>query len=202
MPRPHRLSVFFEALAAAVAGAAIAAAPALAHVTPNVALLKRGDFVKQSLPAATEFFEQKLAFGAADMAAIKNRTRWTPSEEDVKVYLGRDAEKRLAGSALFLWVPSEHGPVGIAVAFDAAGKILRAAVTDVGSEPLAWVRPLVQADGMAAFAGLPLDAAPEPAKVAPGVTGNMSRYYAEVIAEGVSRAQAVERVSLAAAGQK
>jgi hypothetical protein len=202
MHRPHRFAARFGALAAAVAAAAFAAAPALAHVTPNVTLLKRGEFVKQSLPAATEFFEQKLAFGGADVAAIKSRTRWTPSEEDVKVYLGRDAEKRLAGSALFLWVASEHGPVGVAVAFDPAGKILRAAVTDVGSEPLAWVRPLVEADGMAAFAGLPLDATPDPAKVAPGVTGNMSRYYAEVIAEGVSRAQAVERVSLAAAGQK
>jgi hypothetical protein len=202
MHRPHRLAARFATLAAAVAAAAIAATPSLAHVTPNVALLKRGEFVKQSLPAATEFFEQKLAFGAADVAAIKSRTRWTPSEEDVKVYLGRDAGKRLAGSALFLWMPSEHGPVGIAVAFDPAGKILRAAVTDVGSEPLAWVRPLVQADGMAAFSGLPLDATPDPAKVAPGVTGNLSRYYAEVIAEGVARAQAVERVSLAAAGQK
>jgi hypothetical protein len=202
MHRPHSLAARFATLAAAVAAAAIAATPTLAHVTPNVALLKRGEFVKQSLPAATEFFEQKLAFGAADVAAIKSRTRWTPSEEDVKVYLGRDAEKRLAGSALFLWVPSEHGPIGIAVAFDPAGKVLRAAVTDVGSEPLAWVRPLVQADGLAAFAGLPLDATPDPAKVAPGVTGNMSRYYAEVIADGVARAQAVERVSLAAAGQK
>jgi hypothetical protein len=202
MHATYRLGARVAALAAAVAAAAITAAPASAHVTPNVALLKRGDFVKQSLPAATEFFEQKLAFGGADVAAIKSRTRWTPSEEDVKVYLGRDADKRLVGSVLFLWVPSEHGPVGVAVAFDPAGKILRAAVTDVGSEPLAWVRPLVQADGLAAFAGLPLDAAPEAARVAPAVTGNMSRYYAEVIAEGVARAQAVERISLGAAGSK
>jgi hypothetical protein len=203
MHGPLRLGSPFTGLATAVAtatlAAALAAAPALAHVTPNVELLKRGEFVKQSLPAATEFFEQKLAFGGTDAAAIKSRTGWTPSEEDVKVYLGRDAGKRLVGSALFLWVPSEHGPVGVAVAFDPAGKILRAAVTDVGSEPLAWVRPLVQADGMTAFAGLPLDAAPDPVKVAPGVTGSMSRYYAEVVAEGVKRAQAVERVSLAAA---
>jgi hypothetical protein len=202
MHRPHRLAARFATLAAAAVAAAITATPTLAHVTPNVVLLKRGEFVKQSLPAATDFFEQKLAFGGADAAAIKSRTRWTPSEEDVKVYLGRDAEKRLVGSALFLWVPSEHGPVGVAVAFDPAGKILRAAVTDAGSEPLAWVRPLVQADGMTAFAGLPLDATPDPAKVAPGVSGKMSRYYADVIAEGVARAQAVERVSLAAAGPK
>jgi hypothetical protein len=202
MHRAHRPGAFFAALAAAAVAAAVAAAPALAHVTPNVVLLKRGEFVKQSLPAAAELFEQKLAFGEKDVAAIRSRTRWTPSEEDVKVYLGRDAEKRLVGSALFLWVPSEHGPIGVAVAFDPAGKVLRAAVTDAGSEPLAWVRPLVEADGMAAFAGLPLDAAPDPARVAPGVTGSMSRYYAEVIAEGVTRAQAVERVSLAAAAPK
>lgn len=199
MRGPHSFGALFAALAAVVI---TAGTPAFAHVTPNVVLLKRGEFVKHSLPAAAEFFEQKLAFGGDDAAAIKSRTRWTPSEEDVKVYLGRDPQKNLVGSALFLWVPSEHGPVGVAVAFDPAGKILQAAVTDVGSEPLAWVRPLLQADGLAAFAGLALDASPDPAKVAPGVTGNMSRYYAEVIAEGVTRAQAVERVSLAAAGRK
>jgi hypothetical protein len=196
MRRLHRLVHALAALAAVAAGAGT---PVSAHVTPNVELLKRGEFAKQSLPAATQFFEQKLAFGSADAAAIKKRTGWTPSEEDVKVYLGRDAGKRLAGSAVFLWVPSEHGPVGVAVAFDPAGKILQAAVTDVGSEPLAWVRPLLAAGGLAACAGLPLDAAPDPGKVAPTVTGNMSRYYAQVIAEGVVRAQAIERVSLAAA---
>ena len=213
MRTPRELTTFLDPRAALAAPSTLAAlaslaalavmlagaTPAAAHVTPNVELLKRGEFVKQSLPAAAQFFEQQLAFGPADAAAIKSRTGWTPSEEDVKVYLGRDAGKRLAGSAVFLWVPSEHGPVGVAVAFDSKGKILQAAVTDVGSEPLAWVRPLLQGDGMAAFSGLPLDARPEPAKVAPAVTGNMSRYYAEVIAEGVTRAQAVERVSLAAA---
>jgi len=198
--RPPRHRAIFAALA--VAAAAMAATPAFAHVTPNVVLLKRGEFVKQSLPAAAEFFEQKLALGGADAAAIKSRTGWTPTEEEVKVYLGRDAGKRMVGSAIFLWVPSQHGPVGIAVAFDPAGKILQAAVTDAGSEPLAWVRPLVQGNGMAAFAGLPLDASPDPAKVAPAVTGNMSRYFAEVLAEGVLRAQAIERMSLAAAGAK
>jgi hypothetical protein len=175
------------------------ATPVWGHVTPNVEILKRGEFVKQSLPAATQFFEQKLAFGPADAAAIKSRTGWTPSEEDVKVYLGRDAGKRLVGSAVFLWMPSEHGPVGVAVAFDPTGKILQAAVTDVGSEPLAWVRPLLAAGGLAPFSGLPLDASPDPAKLAPAVTGNMSRYYAEVVAQAVARAQAIDRVSLAAA---
>src|SRR5262249_13145560 len=158
-----------------------AAAPAAAHVSPNVQLVKRGEFVRQSLGGAAQLFEQRLVYGAADAAAIKARTHWTPSEEDVKVYLGRDAQKRLVGAAIVVRVPSEPGAVGGAVAFDPAGKILQAAVTDVGSEPLGWVRPLLQAGGMAAFDGLPLDARPDPARIAPGTTGAMSRYYAEVI---------------------
>lgn len=178
------------------------AGPAAAHVTPNVQLVKRGDFVKQNLPEAARFSEQQLVFAAADVDAVKRRTHWTPSEEDVKVYLGRDAQGRFTGTALFVWVPSEHGPVGVAVAFDTAGRIRQAAVTDVGSEPLAWVRPLLDANGLAVFAGLPLDADPDPGKVAPGVTGKMSRYYAEVIANGIARSQAVERVSLAAAARQ
>ncbi|HVR09291.1 MAG TPA: hypothetical protein VMW75_14670 [Thermoanaerobaculia bacterium] len=200
MHRLDKLAPVLAVLAAAAAGAG-AGNPAYAHVTPNVQLVKRGEFVRQGLPAASQFFEQKLAFGAADAAAIKSRTGWTPSEEDVKVYIGRDDQKRLVGSAVFLWVPSEHGPVGVAVAFDAAGKILKAAVTDVGSEPLAWVRPLLESDGLAAFTGLAPGAGPDPAKVAPAVAGKMCRYYAEVIAQGVERAQAVERVSLAAAAK-
>jgi hypothetical protein len=196
MPKPQIAPTLLLAVAVAVA---LTAGPAAAHVTPNVQLLKRGDFVKQNLPDAARFSEPRLVFAKADVEAIKSRTHWTPSEEDVKVYLGRDAQGRLAGSALFVWVPSEHGPVGVAVAFDTAGRIRQAAVTDVGSEPLAWVRPLLDANGMAVFAGLTLDADPDPGKVAPGVTGKMSRYYAEVIANGISRTQAVERIALAAA---
>jgi hypothetical protein len=193
--RLHRLI----ACLAAAAIAAAATAPAFGHVTPNVQLLKRGEFVRQSLATAAQFFEQQLAFGTADVATIRSRTRWTPSAEEAKVYLGRNAQGRLVGSAVFIWVPSEHGPIGLAVAFDPAGEILQAAVTDVGSEPLAWVRPLLQGGGMTAFARLPLDAIPDPTKVAPTVTGSMSRYYAEVIAQGVTRAQAIAQLSLATA---
>jgi hypothetical protein len=189
------------AIGFAAVAAVIVAAPAAAHVTPNVSLLKRGDFVQQNLPGASRFLEQQLAFNRTDLATIKSRTGWEPSEEDLKIYLGRDAQGRLVGTAMFLWVPSEHGPVGVAVAFDPAGKVLQAAVTDCGSEPLAWVRPLLQAGGMAGFTGLALDTAPDAAKLAPAVTGTMSRYYAGVIAGGMVRAQAVERVSLAAAAR-
>jgi hypothetical protein len=95
---------------------------------------------------------------------------------------------------IFLWLPSQHGPVGIGVAFAPDGAVRRVGVTDVGSEPLAWVRPLIDAGGLAAFESQAPGAAPDPSRVAPGVTGAMSRYYARVIAGGVARARALERV--------
>jgi hypothetical protein len=182
---------------AVTAALLLAALPVCAHVTPNVELLKKGEFIRQSLPAATKFFEQRLALSAADLAAVKQATGWTPSAEEARLYVGRDDQGGLIGRVVLLWVPSEHGPVGVAAAFDPAGKILRVAVTDIGSEPLAWVRQLLDGGGLAVFAGLPPDAAPDPAKLAPQVTGTMSRYYARVIADGVARAQALERVVLA-----
>lgn len=180
--------------------AALAAAlPAAAHVTPNVELLKKADFVRQALPGAAKFFEQKLHLSAGDQAALEKTTGWTPSEEDTRIYIGRDEQGRKVGSVVLLWMPSEHGPVGVGVAFDPEGTVRHVAVTDVGSEPLGWVRPLLERGGMESFAGLPAEGMPDPAKVAPEITDTMGRYYAKVIAGAVARCQAVARVSLAAA---
>ncbi len=184
-----------NSLSLALVLAALSTAPLLAHVTPNVELVKKGDFIRQSLPNASQYLEKKLAIGGSDLSAIRKATGWTPTEEDVKVYVGRNRQGALIGTVAFLWIPSEHGPVGVGVAFDPAGAILRAEVTDVGSEPLAWVRPLLAGNGMAAFTGLPLATPPDPAKLSPAATGRMSRYYAEVIADAVKRAQAIERVA-------
>jgi hypothetical protein len=181
-------------IVAALAAVSICAV-ASAHVTPNIQLVKRGDFIRESLPGAVKLFEKTLMIGGPDMAAIKKATDWSPSEEEAKIYVGRDAEGKTVGTAAFVWMPSAHGPVGVAVAFDEAGKILRADVTDVGTEPLVWVRPLLGA-GMEAFRGLSLSQPPDAAAVAPAVKGKMNRYYADVIAGGIARAQSLERVAL------
>jgi hypothetical protein len=169
-----------------------------AHITPNVSLVARGEFLKQSLPGAVHFFEKEMMISRDDGAAIRKATGWAPSEEDTKIYVGRDAQGQLVGTVVFLWMTSQHGPVGIGVVFRPDGSVRRVAVTDVGSEPIAWVRPLIDGGGMAAFEGLAVGAAPDPSRVAPAVNGSMSRYYARIIADGLARAQAVERVILQA----
>jgi hypothetical protein len=173
----------------------LCAAAALAHITPNVQLVKRGEFLKESLPGAEHYFEKQLMLSGSAGAAIRQATGWSPTSEDTRMYVGRNGKGELVGSVVFLWIPSEHGPVGLAVAFDPQGTIRRAAVTDVGSEPLAWVRPLIDAGGLQSFVGLGQGEKPDPSRVAPAVTAPMSRYYAQILAQGVARAQEVERAS-------
>lgn len=165
-----------------------------AHVTPNVVLVRRGDFVKEALSGATKFFEKTL--GAPAIATVRADTGWTPSGEDARVYVGRDDSGRLVGSVVFLWVPSQHGPVSVGVAFSPDGKIRRATVLEVGTEPLAWVRPLLVDGSLSGVEGLALSQAPDPSRIGPLATGAMSRYYARVIAEGIGRAQSVEKSSV------
>jgi len=164
-----------------------------AHVTPNVVLVRRGDFVKASLPGATRFFEK--AFSAPALAAVRSETGWMPSGDDTKIYVGREESGRLVGTVVFLWMPSQHGPAGIGVAFGPDGTIRRATVTDIGTEPLVWVRPLLRDGVLSGLEGASLAVSPDPARIAPNSSGAMSRYYAKVIAEGVGWAQAIEKVS-------
>lgn len=172
------------------------AALAEAHVTPNVTLVRRGDFVKDSLPGATKFFEKTLAPGA--VATVRRETGWAPSSDEAKILVGRDDSGRLVGTAIFLWVPSQHGPIGLGVAFTPDGKIRRATVTDVGTESLVWVRPLLRDRALIGVDALSLAESLDASRVAPQATGAMCRYYCKVVCDGIGRAQAMERAETTA----
>jgi hypothetical protein len=165
-----------------------------AHVTPNVTLVRRGDFAKGALPNAANLFEETVRLSPQDRVSVERTTPWSPDAEETKIYGGRDSAGRLVGRLIFLWLPSQHGPVAIATAFGADGTLQKTAVTDVGTEPLAWVRPLLSDGMVSGFSGLALDAEPDASRIVPEGAGTMTKYYAGVIAEGVRRAQALERV--------
>jgi hypothetical protein len=164
-----------------------------AHVTPNVTLIRRGDFVKESLAGATKFFEKLLS--PAAVSAVQKETGWTPSSEEAKVFVGRDDGGKLIGTVVFLWVPSQHGPLGLGVAFAPDGKIRRATVTDVGTEPLVWVRPMLRDGAIIGVDAVSLAETLDASRVAPEATGSMCRYYCKVVCDGITRAQAIERVN-------
>lgn len=181
--------------------ALLCVAPATAHVTPTVHLVKRGDFVRSALPGASKFYEHRLDVKAIASLAARADSNWHPSAREIKLYVGRDEQGELTGTVVFLRVPSEHGPIGLGVAYDSTERIIRATVTEVGSEPLAWVQPLLEAHALAGLKGAPADTAVNPADLAPQIHGRMSRYYAEVIARGIERAGMVQRAAdVSAAG--
>jgi hypothetical protein len=167
------------------------AAAAAAHLTPNVSLVRRGDFLRQAFPSAPQFFEKALESHVAN--SIRKTDGSRASGEDVRIYVARAADGKLLGTAVFIWVPSQHGPVGLGAAFDAAGRLHRAAVTDIAAEALAWVRPLLTESRLDSLTGLEPGKSPEPHHIAPASAGAMTRYYAKVIAEGIRRAQAIEK---------
>ncbi len=169
------------------------AASAGAHISPNVTLVRRGDFLRQAFPGITMFSERALEKGALD--AVLRDTGWRPSEEEARIYVARTAEGKLVGTAVFLWIPSQHGPIGIGAAFDPDGTVRRAAVMEVGSEPLAWVRPLLVENRLQTLSGLGPHIAPDPDRIAPASAGAMTRYYAKVIAEGIRRSRAVDQAA-------
>jgi len=166
-----------------------------AHITPNVTLVRRGDFIKESLPGATKFFEKTL--GPSAIAAVQRETGWAPSSEEAKIFVGRDDGGRLIGSVIFLWVASQHGPMGLGVAFAPDGKIRRATVTDVGTEPLVWIRPLLRDGALIGVDAVSLAESIDASRVAPEATGAMCRYYCKVVCDGITRAQAMERADTA-----
>lgn len=161
---------------------------ASAHVTPTVQLVHRGDFIRSALPTATQFFERKLDNSVIAALTSDTEAGWHPSPREIKVYVGRDKRHRRVGTVIFLRVPSEHGPVGLGVAYDAGGDILQAVVTEVGSEPLAWCRPLIDAHALSELKGNSASQAVDATTLAPQVHGRMSRYYARILAEGVEHA--------------
>jgi hypothetical protein len=171
------------------------AAGAAAHISPNVTLVRRGDFLRQAFPDTTRFSEKALEKGALD--AVLQGTGWRPSEEEARIYVARTAEGKLVGTAVFLWIPSQHGPIGIGAAFDPDGTVMQAVVTEIGSEPLGWVRPLLVQNRLESLSGLAIDGAPNAGRLTPAGAGAMTRYYAKVIAEAVRRAQAIERAARA-----
>ena len=169
------------------------ATAASAHITPSVTLVRRGDFLRQAFPGAPRFFEKTLDERVLD--AVRQGTGWRPMDEEARIYVVRTADGKLIGTAVFLWIASQHGPVGLAAAFDPDGALLQAAVTEVGSEPLAWVRPLLVENRLQTLSGLGPHIAPDPNRIAPTSAGAMTRYYAKVIAEGIRRSQAVEQAA-------
>lgn len=161
---------------------------AWAHVTPNVQLSGIRETVAKLLPYGQLYVkdiqldaEQKRALGAL------NNWKGQLGDGEFKFFVSRDGGDRLLGALVFMSEFTYHGPVVVAVAMDASGKVADSAVTDVPMEPMEWVSPLLRSDYLKEFKGktasMELTLAPQ----WENGYSEMTRGYALLIANAVKR---------------
>ena len=177
----------------------LAGSEALAHVNPAVKLMSDRDAMAAVLPLAREFSWTDVKPTAAQRETIRKQWGWTMHERSFRVYSGRDAQGRPAGSVVFVTEPTLHGPVRVAAGLDMAGKLVGAAVVEVSEETYPWVKPLIVDDFTRAFLGR--DARGDFAVA--GLPGagrqrRMQEFYARLIAGLLKRAAVLYEVSVRA----
>ena len=165
---------------------AVAALGAAAHPSPKVVLVKHADFIRQTLAGATQYFVRTVDIGKQDLAAIRQKSDFTPEDPDVQFYLGQGEGGAPVGAVLFQQVDSPHGPLEVGLSFKPDGALARAMVTTATVETKPWVQQVIGTGLMDQFTGL--RQGDDPRKALAGVDGKlggMPQYMAELIATAV-----------------
>jgi hypothetical protein len=166
---------------------------ALLHITPTVVLVKRQDAVAHLLPGADQFTVRELHLSSADSRKVHDAVGWEPPDGMVTFYVGKHQDQ-MAGALMFMRVDCQHGPLELAIGFDASGKIRGVEVTKATVEMKPWVLEALRAGLTDAYRGLPVDAAPAGAERVKPRIGAMPGYMADLIDKGVMHAAAAYRL--------
>ena len=167
---------------------ALTALGAAAHPSPKVVLVKHADFIRQTLPGAKQYFVRTVDIGKQDLAAIRQKSDFTPDDPDVQFYLGQGDGGAPVGVVLFQQVDTPHGPIEVGLSFGPDGTIARATVTTATVETKPWVQEAVGTGLMDRFSGM--REGDDPRKTLGGGAeklGGMPAYMAELIATAVGR---------------
>jgi len=151
-------------------------------------LVKHADYIRQTLAGATRYFVRTVDIGKQDLAAIRQKSDFTPDDPDVQFYLGQGDGGAAVGVVLFQQVDTPHGPLEVGLTFKPDGSIARAMVTTATVETKPWVQEAIGTGLMDKFTGM--KQGDDPAKALGGVQGKlggMPQYMAELIATAVAR---------------
>jgi hypothetical protein len=174
------MTLFMFAVAAFTLGTA-------AHPTPKVVLIKHADFIRQTIPGATQYFVRTVTIGKQDLAAIRKSGDFTPDDPDVQFFLGQGQGGKTVGVSLFQQINTPHGPIEVGLTFDPKGAIASAVVTTATVETKPWVQEAIGTGLMKRFVGT--REGDDTRKALQGTTGlsGMPEYMAELIATAVGR---------------
>ncbi|MBI4388750.1 MAG: hypothetical protein HY580_01105 [Nitrospinae bacterium] len=139
---------------AALVLAALFSGSAWAHVTPNMQLAGIRETVAKLLPYG-QLYVKDIRLNEEQKHRLDALNNWKGQlgDGEFKFFITRDGGDRLLGALVFMNEFTYHGPVVVAVAMDANGKVADATVTDVPMEPLEWVSPLLRSDYLREFKG-------------------------------------------------
>jgi hypothetical protein len=170
---------------------ALAAGPALAHITPPVTLASDRDAVATLLPGAKRYFVREVRLTRADRESVQQKTGWSPDEDFYRFYLGRDEQGREVGAVAFLSDYTIHGPVRVAVGLTPDGRVRAAKVVEVTEETYPWVKSLLDQGFLSDLQGRD----PRAALRTTAGKGSMARFFGEVILGLTQRAAVLYEVA-------
>jgi hypothetical protein len=166
---------------------------ALLHITPTVIMVKRQDAVAHLLPGADQFVERELHLSSADSKKIHDAVGWEPPDGVVTFFIGKH-DDQTTGALLFMRIDSQHGPIELAIGYDAKGAVRGVEVTKATVEMKPWILEALKAGLTAEYRGMVVTAAPSGAEKVKPKIGAMPGYMAELIDKGVMHANAAYRL--------
>lgn len=113
------------------------------HVTPSIRLHTTREMIQQLLPKG-ELFVKEVTLNPEQKARLQALDNWDTRTDQFKFYISRDKNNRLQRAVISMVEFTRHGPMVMAVAFDANGQVQDVLLTDIQSEPLTWVDPILK----------------------------------------------------------
>jgi hypothetical protein len=166
---------------------------ALLHITPTVIMVKRQHAVAHLLPGADQFVERELHLSSADSKKIHDAVGWEPPDGVVTFFIGKH-DDQATGALLFMRIDSQHGPIELAIGYDAKGAVRGVEVTKATVEMKPWILEALKAGLTDEYRGMVVTAAPSGAEKVKPKIGAMPGYMAELIDKGVMHANAAYRL--------
>src|SRR5262245_12279490 len=166
----------------------LAAGISLAHITPPVVLLSDREAVLGMTSGATKFFVREVRLTPEEQETIRQQSGWRPEEDIYRFYFGRDATGHLVAAVAFLTEYTIHGPIRVAVGFDAEGTIKDARVVELTEETFPWLKPLLDLDFTRDYVGRnSRDSFGLSERVTRTPLQSMPQFYGQIVARLIQR---------------
>ena len=175
----------------------LAAGISLAHITPPVVLLSDREAVLGMTSGAAKFFVREVRLTPEEQETIRQQCGWRPEEDIYRFYFGRDTTGRLVAAVAFLTEYTIHGPVRVAVGFDADGTIRDVKVVELTEETFPWLQPLLALDFTRDYVGRNSRASfGLSERVTRTPLQSMPQFYGQIVASLIQRAAVLFEVTV------